>query len=152
MEGSKITHYFTDHASLVQMFKKPFIDFTNKKLMRIFLKIQHLRIVPQHISGSMNSFTDYYSRYHLPPLQGEQNVEAMFAGLDDVKSFHVQFDIETFHNLSCNIDFLRQQALLDDEYQAAVTHFKQNLHKNNPADQPTSTLLTLLLQIGRAHV
>ena len=145
MEGSKITHYFTDHASLVQMFKKPFIDFTNKKLMRIFLKIQHLRIVPQHISGSMNSFTDYYSRYHLPPLQGEQNVEAMFAGLDDVKTFHVQFDIETFHNLSCNIDFLRQQALLDDEYQAAVTHFKQNLHKTKQTELAVSSLLAQLL-------
>ena len=131
MEGAKVTTFFTDHASLVQMFKKPFADFTNKRLLRIFLRIQHLRIHPQHIAGKHNTFTDYFSRYDLPPAPSDDEMaywQASYLGTEDVTdllSYHISFDREAFQQLSCNLQFLASQALLDPSYQMAVAYFKQ---------------------------
>ena len=131
MEGNKITYYFTDHASLIQLFKKPFAEFTNKRLLRTFLRIQHLRIEPQHISGKSNTFTDYFSRYDLPPQLPDEEYaywQASYLGLEEregIKTFHVTFDSETFQQFSCNLKFLQSQALLDQSYQQAIKFFKE---------------------------
>ena len=157
--GSKTTHYFTDHSSLIQLFKKPFAEFTNKKLLRTFLRIQHLRIQPQHIAGKTNTFTDYFSRYDLPPPMPDEEFaywQASYLGMEeekDIKAYHLAFDAETFSNLACNLKYLQSQALLDASYQQAVEFFRTS-PENTPNDPLVKTLKKRAddVEIGRAHV